>query len=173
MTRRWCTALAMIGLLTQAGRAQDLRGTVRDSASNQPIPAAVLMLLDASGATLGRNITNERGEFRIALSAGIARIRVVRIGFRPREVPVPATTGGVTTLDIIMRSLPTLLEPVQVSAGATCPRRSDDARTYALLEQVRAGLLSIVVARDANPGALVLLAFERLMDGSSDRISSQ
>ena len=173
MTRRWCTAIAMIGLLTQAGRAQDLRGTVRDSASNQPIPAAVLMLLDASGATLGRNITNERGEFRIALSPGIARIRVVRIGFRPREVPVPATTGGVTTLDIVMRSLPTLLEPVPVSAGATCPRRSDDARTYALLEQVRAGLLSIVVAREANPGALVLLAFERLMDGSSDRISSQ
>ena len=51
-----------------------------------------------------------------------------------------------------MRSLPTMLEPVRVTAGANCPRRSDDARTYALLEQVRAGLLSIVVARDANPG---------------------
>jgi hypothetical protein len=76
-------------------------------------------------------------------------------------------------IDILMRSLPTMLEPVRVSAGATCPRRSDDARTYALLEQVRAGLLSIVVARDANPAAFVLLAFERVMDGSSDRVTSQ
>ncbi len=165
-------AISLLLTLGQLLLAQELRGTVRDSASKQPIPAAVLVLLDASGTALGRNITNERGEFRIALSPSIARIRVVRIGFRPREVSVPNTRAG-ASFDIFMRSLPTMLEPVRVTAGAGCPRRSDDARTYALLEQVRAGLLSIVVARDANPGTLVLLTFERMMEGTGDRIASQ
>ena len=150
-----------------------MRGTVRDSATRQPIPGAVLVLLDASGGTLGRNITNERGQYRIARSSGMTRMRVLRIGFRPREVQLPRATDSVVPLDIAMQSLPTMLEPVRVSADSKCPRRSDDARTYALLEQVRAGLLSIVVARDANPATLVRLVFERRMDGSSDRIASQ
>jgi hypothetical protein len=131
------------------------------------------VLLDASGGTLGRNITNERGQYRIARSSGMTRMRVLRIGFRPREVQLPRATDSVVPLDIAMQSLPTMLEPVRVSADSKCPRRSDDARTYALLEQVRAGLLSIVVARDANPATLVRLVFERRMDGSSDRIASQ
>lgn len=153
--------------------AQQLSGTVHDSTSGQPISGAVLMLLDASGAVLGRNITNERGEYRIALSSAMQRVRAVRIGYRPTEVPIPAGGGATTELNIVMRALPTLLEPVRVSAGAHCPRRSDEAVTFALLEQVRAGLLAIVVAREANPAALVRLTFERAMDGSSDRIASQ
>jgi hypothetical protein len=153
--------------------AQELRGTVHDSTSRQSIPGAVLMLLDASGSVLGRNITNERGEYRIVLSSQMQRVRVVRIGFRPKEVAIPSPSGGIAVLDIVMRALPTLLEPVRVSASAHCPRRSDDATTFALLEQVRAGLLSIVVAREANPAALVRLTFERTMDGSGDHIASQ
>ncbi|HEV8499046.1 MAG TPA: carboxypeptidase regulatory-like domain-containing protein [Gemmatimonadaceae bacterium] len=155
--------------------AQELRGTVRDSTSRQPIPGAVLMLLDQSGAVLGRNITNERGEYRIVLSTEMQRMRVVRIGFRPKELPIPSAPGAheIVELDVVMRALPTLLEPVRVLAGAHCPRRSDEATTFALLEQVRAGLLSIVVAREANPAALVRLTFERAMDASGDRIASQ
>ena len=80
------------GLLLTLGQsllAQELRGTVRDSASNQPIPGAVLVLLDASGTPLGRNITNERGRVSESRSRRAStRIRVVRIGFRPREVPL-------------------------------------------------------------------------------------
>jgi hypothetical protein len=152
--------------------AQELHGTVRDSASRQPIAGVVLMLLDTSGSVLGRNITNERGEYRLVLSDRTQRVRAVRIGFRPKEIPTP-TSPGTSELDIAMRALPTLLEPVRVSANAHCPRRSDEATTFALLEQARAGLLAIVVAREANPAALVRLTFERTMEGASDRIASQ
>jgi carboxypeptidase family protein len=140
-------AFLLIGALGVPLGAQQLSGTVRDSTSRQPIPGAVLMLLDGSGTVIGRNITNERGEYRVALSSGMRRVRVVRIGFRPAEVLIPVAAGGMTELNIGMRALPTLLEPVRVSAGAHCPRRSDEATTFALLEQVRAGLLAIVVAR--------------------------
>jgi hypothetical protein len=164
--------LLSIGL-GSALAAQQLHGTVRDSASGQPIPAAVLMLLDGAGTILGRNITNERGEFLIALSSEMRRVRVVRIGFRPREAAIPALVEGRAELPILMRALPAFLEPVHVVAGAQCPRRSDEVRTFALLEQARAGLLAIVVAREANPAALVRLMFERNMEGDGDRIAHQ
>src|SRR4029077_20582217 len=63
--------------------AHQLRGVVRDSASGLPIPGAVLVLLDSSGNALGRNITNERGQYVIVLSSAVRRVQVLRIGFRP------------------------------------------------------------------------------------------
>src|SRR5689334_17888126 len=103
--RAFFVASALL-LVAGVASAQQLRGTVRDSTSRQGIPGVVLMLLDANGAVLGRNITNERGEFRVALSAGIQRVRFIRIGFRPREAAIPLADNGVATLDVTMRALP-------------------------------------------------------------------
>lgn len=152
-----------------------MRGTVRDSATRQPIPGAVLTLLDSSSGVIGRVLTNARGQYSILRSDGTRRLRIQRLGFRFREVAVPAAAPGndVLQVDVAMVPLPTLLEPVRVVAGANCPRRSDSDAAFALLEQARAGLLTTVVARQANPGKLVRLAFERRMDGASDRIMSQ
>ena len=163
-------AIVLAGLPCR-GYAQELRGTVRDSASRQAISGVVLTLLDANGAVLGRNITNERGEFRVVLSPGIQRVRFIRIGFRPREAAVPSAANGTANLDVSMRALPTMLEAVRVSANAKCPRRDDSEIALALLEQARAGLLATVVARDANPAAIVRLAFDRKLD--DDHIISQ
>ena len=88
----------VVGLLLSAARlaaAQELRGTVSDSASRQPIPGAVLLFIDATGQTIGRNITNERGEYRAVLSPEIRRMRVLRLGFRPRDVSVPVVVAPV------------------------------------------------------------------------------
>lgn len=153
--------------------AQELRGSVLDSASRAPVQGAVLLLLDSAGATLGRNITNEAGQYRIALAAGSRTVRVVRIGFRPREVPVPGPSALGEPFVITLVVIPTLLEPVHVAGRASCPRRSDRAAALALMDQARAGLLAIVVARESNPAALKLLGFDRTMDGSSDRVLKQ
>jgi hypothetical protein len=153
--------------------AQELRGLVRDSASRQPIPGAVLLLLDEAGTTLGRNITDGAGQYRLVLSKEMRRVRVVRIGFRPREASIPPAVNGVAQLDIIMSTIPAMLEAVRVRGSPRCPRRADEAQAFALLEQARAGLLAVMVARDANPGTLERLGFRRRLDGSSDRIVRQ
>ena len=154
---------------------QELRGTVRDSASRQRVPGAVLMLLDASGVVLGRNITNERGEYRIALSIGMSRVRFVRIGYQPRELPIPAAIEQTATLDVTMSPIPAFLAPVRVTVNPNCPRRPDREAAFALYEQARAGLLATVVAREANPADLVRLRYDRTRDGPSldDRIVRQ
>jgi len=168
--------IGALSLLATAriAQAQELRGRVVDSASAQPVLGAVLILLDADSKVIARNLTNERGEFRPALSPQIARMRVLRIGFRPREVRVPAVAvGAVEQLNVTMVSVPSMLEPVRVSMAPSCPRRPDATIALSLLEQARAGLLAAVVARESNRATLKRLSFERTMDGTTNKIVKQ
>ena len=66
-----------------------------------------------------------------------------------------------------------LLEPVRVIGGANCSRRDDSEAAAALLQQARAGLLTTIVAREANPATLITALYERHLDGSGNRVLSQ
>jgi hypothetical protein len=144
--------------------AQQLRGTVRDSASRAPIPGAVLILFDSSGKTLERNITNDRGEYTLPLPAEARRVQVLRIGFRPQTNRVPAIVDGAARLDVVMPAIPTLLETVAIVEQPNCPRRDDGPVAFALWEQARAALLATVVSREANPPQIVRLQFVQRFD---------
>ncbi len=165
---------ALLGLTVPcfAARAQEVRGTVRESLTRQPILGAVVTLVDGGGRNIGRNITDDRGRYRVVVSSATVQLRFLRIGFRPVTVPLRRTGAAVDTVDVVMTVLPTILEPVTVSANG-CPRRDDAGQALGLLEQARASLLNSVVAREANPGSVVRLRFQRMMDGTSDRIAHQ
>jgi hypothetical protein len=173
MRRRvWCAVAVLLTVLAPASAAgaQVLAGTVRDSVARIPVPGVVVILLDSTGGTVARNLTNERGDFRVALGDAVRTLRFVRIGFTPREVPVPPRTDGTTRLDLAMFALPSLIGTVHISANSRCRVRKDRAQALGLWEQARAGLLATIVARDENPAKLVRLGFYRVMDGNSDRI---
>ncbi len=165
------SALVAIGLCTRLLASQDLRGSVRDSASHEPISGAVVLLLDSSGVVLVRRITDERGQFRIATASAARWARVVRIGFQPREIRVPTTTDGAAAFDVTMMSVPTMLASVRIKDQSHCPRRNDRAAALGLWEQARAGLLATIVGRESSPAIIHRLAFERTLDGNSDRIT--
>ena len=166
-------AAACASLPQSSAHAQELRGVVRDSMSRQPIAGAVILLRDSTGATLGRNITNERGAYRVALSPGMTRVHLQRIGFRPRDATIPRPEGGVATLDVSMVMIPHLLEATRVVDNPNCSRRDDRAPAFALWEQTQAALLATVVAREANPPRVVRYSFDRAMDGDGKRAVSQ
>lgn len=172
MQRRWIAALLLV-LCAPIARSQELRGVVRDSASGQPIPGAVLVLLDTAGRVLGRNITNESGAYRLALDPAIRRIRVLRIGFRPRELEVAAGSRTAQQLNLVMAAIPTLLEPVHVVDNPACPRRPDRAAAFALWEQAKAALLATVVAREANPAQVLRYTFDRTMSRDGRTVAHQ
>ena len=164
---RRVTVGALLLLSTaRVAESQELHGSVVDSATRRPIASAVLVLVDDAGLAHGRTITNDRGQYRIVLPADVRRVRVLRLGFRARELPLVAGDG---TLDIAMIAIPTLLEKVTVQAARACPRRDDAQAALALLEQARAGLLATVVAAEQNAATMKLLRYERQMDGTSDR----
>jgi hypothetical protein len=156
-------AVALASTLARA-QAQVIRGTVADSVSTRPIPGAVVSLLNVRGDVLARYVTGNRGDWQLPIREGTTRIRVIRIGFRPRETPVPAASGGAVTSTIRMVAIPTFLEPMRVDARQ-CPKRDDAGQALGLWEQVRAGLLASIVSREQNAPALVLLDYTRRHGG--------
>ena len=170
------TLAAIFGVVLATGSprsvgAQVLTGTVRDSASGLPVPGAVLVLLDSLDQAVGRNITNERGNYTVTRSLAMRRMRLLRIGFRPRELPIPAFTRGDARLDAFMVMIPTLLQPINVIDQPACSRRDDRVAAFALWEQARTALLATVVAREANPPELLRLHFLRQLNGRDSVVS--
>ena len=168
-------ALSLAAMASAAhAHAQELRGTVRDSASGGWVPGAVVTLLDSVGDVAARTMTNERGQFRaVLLGDGVRSVRIVRLGFRPRTARLPEPHDGVIHMDVVMASIPMSMQPVQVAAGPACPRRSDRTLALAVLEQARAGLLATVVARSDKPARMMRLRATRFTDGVSERILHQ
>jgi hypothetical protein len=162
-------AAATLLALSRLAFAQTIHGTVRDSTSQQPVPGAVITLLDSSGAVLARGISGGAGSFAIALRTSVRKLRLQRIGFRPRELDVREVSAAAGPVDIALLPLPTFLEPVRSTASA-CPKRSDQGPAITLLEQARSGLLSTVVGSSDTAATLVRLAYRKRMDANSDRV---
>jgi hypothetical protein len=173
MPTRWIRSSIMVGSLGLAMvcplRAQVVRGVIRDSTSQLAIAGAVISTVDSAGRIGLRVLSNERGSYRIPSTTRVARLQVVRIGFRPVEVRVPAG-GGDVELDILMKRIPYGLQPVHVTGGEKCPRRSDRGAALALFEQARDGLLATVVARSERPARMKRLTIDRVHDGDSERL---
>jgi hypothetical protein len=174
MISRGATIVAIaFGLSLVAGRrasAQTLQGVVRDTAAHQPIGGAVLLVFDSAGNTVARNITDAAGAYRIPATSQMRRMRVLRIGFRPRELTLPSLTNGNVQVDVTMTALPTLLDAVQVTTDVRCSRRDDRLAAWSLLDQARAGLLATVVAREAKPAEMIRLRYSSTLDAFGDKI---
>lgn len=161
------SAAVALAVLASGAPAQGLRGTVRDSVSRAPVVGAVVLLLGADGDTVARVLTDARGEYRFASESPRGSIRVLRIGYAPREMRV---TGPDARADVGLLRLPTMLRPVSVRAAGRCPRRADQAIAFGLWEQARAALLASVVANAQYPSDKRRVRYEQVFDGMSDRI---
>lgn len=171
----WFKAVATLMCVAAAwapAGAQRLAGTVRDSTSRIPVPGAVVVALDAGGTAVGRGISDGAGRFVIVSTSLPAQLQVMRIGFRPRIVPLPP--GARDAIDLMLTALPTLLERVDViAAPSPCPRRPDAPIAAALLDQTRAALLATVVARESNPATVSRITFDRELDANGSAAIAQ
>ena len=151
---------------TAFAQSAELRGVVRDSASGVPIGGAVVMELDARGESVARAITRDNGAYRLARVATATALRIVRLGFRPITVPIPAAgaSGAPTVIDLRLSVVPRALQTVDVVAARGCAVRADRGEAFALLDQAREGLLATIVARERQPALMRVLRFERRLD---------
>jgi Carboxypeptidase regulatory-like domain len=148
--------------------AQQVRGVVSDSVAGAPLPGAVVSLLDSAGATSGRTITDAMGRFAFQASARPARLRVIRIGYQPRDVALGRTQE--TSIRIALAHLPTTLAAMLVNGRELCPGSEDRGSAFQLWEQARAGLMATVVARESNPAQTVVLTFKRQSEPTNPMI---
>jgi hypothetical protein len=156
-------ASCALAVQTAVVHAQVLRGIVRDSAAAVPLSGAVVVTLDAKGDSIARTLTDSAGRF--ALTSAIAeradRLRVIRIGYVPREIRIARTETR--AINVALSRIPALLTGVNVAERQVCPGRSDVGGTTAwrLWEQARAGLLASVVASSSNPVNATTLLYQR------------
>jgi len=173
-TFRWVMQIAALcGPLLSARAQRPVRGVATDSASAAPVPGAVITILSATGATLARTVSDSRGQFTVTVAGdGVpTHARVLRIGFRPRDLDLAAVTDS--PLRVAMVRLPPLLDAVRVTDRELCPNSSDRGGAFALWEQVRAGLLGTIVAREANPALATMLTYERREDAGDHIVERQ
>ncbi len=169
--RIWRLGLCLLGFLSPAVVRAQLRGVVRDGPTRAPLSGAVVTVLDRAGATTARTITDVEGRFTVGIAPAAASLRVVRIGFRPRDVPVPSTTSA--ALEIVMERIPPMLNAVHVTDNELCPGSTDRGAAFQVWEQARAGLLATVVARELKPANARTLAYESRLAPNDERVRKQ
>lgn len=148
-----------------------LRGVVVDSASREPVSGAVITLFDAAGQPANHTIAGVDGTFRIARGASATRLRARRIGFRPRDIPLPAE-GDSASIEITMGRIPQVLTSVRVVESSLCPGSTENGAAAQLWAQARDGLLAAIVARDAKPADIETLTFDRSYTPREQRLLS-
>ena len=100
-------------------------------------------------------------------------MRVVRIGFRPVDLPLPRGVPRDTTIDVTMDRLPVALEAVRVSSQAVCSASGERRTALDLWDQVRAALLNSIVARTAMLAHVTNLTYERQLDPRTRQVTQQ
>jgi len=163
------TLITLVGVASRLG-AQQLHGVVRDSGRAVPLPGAVVTVFDSAGAPVGRAISDAAGRSVLALPRRAARLRTVRIGYRPRETIMPAIGD---TLEIVMSRLPPMLATVRVTGSELCPGEKASSGAVEVWEQAKAGLLATVVARDTKPAKVQALTYRRVTTPTDERVTEQ
>jgi hypothetical protein len=160
--------IAVAGISAHLG-AQQVRGVVRDSSLAAPLPGAVVTLLDSAGTSVSRAISDASGSFVLTRTTRAVRLRVVRIGYRPQVVGLPA---GPNTVEIAMAKLPPMLAAVRVTDSELCPGANASTNAVELWEQAKAGLLATVVARETKPAKMQALTYKRITTTTDERVTS-
>ncbi len=165
---------ALIALVASSiAGAQTVRGIVVD-AGDRPVPGVVVQLLDSVSRVAGRALTDERGEFRLAVQAGSYRLHTLRIGFRPTDSP-PLTlqSGSDLTKRIVLTGLPIALDTVRVAGRNACRALHDSGSAYAVWEQIHAAISAAALTAAMHNVFTTTIAYERTLEADGRTVRAQ
>ena len=99
------------------------------------------------------------GEYSIISGPLTRTLRVMRIGFRPRDVVVKASDSVV---NVALHPIPPMMDVVQSTDTRVCAGAANSAMD--LWEQARAGLLASLVAQESAPPRMRVRTYRRVLD---------
>ena len=169
--RRTAFLLAFIAVVAamHPARAQRVRGTLSDSATGEAITGAVVSVLDSAGKFVSRSIADDKGVFAAALLRAGSTLHIVRIGYRPLDVPLAKSDS---IIDLRMAPIASRLAVMTASDRRVCPGKPGTSEALELWEQARDALLASVVARESKPPRLRIRTYWRTRDPVRKRIES-
>jgi hypothetical protein len=163
--------LALMLFAPMAAVAQRVSGTVRSSVP-PIVSGAVVTVVDSTGKTLVRTLSDGSGRYSLPLTPGTARIRAVKIGFSPLVLDVK-TSAEDLALDLTLERAPVVLETVRITSDGSCSGSGDASLVRSVWEQARAALLAAIVARETSPAHVRLLEYQRHLDVSRRFVTEQ
>lgn len=156
-----------------ASSAQIVRGTITDRRTEAPQPGVVVVLLDSTGNTVARVLTDERGMYQLpAGRAGTYRVRTLRIGFRPSTSdPIVLAVGQQVSEPALVAGVPISLETVRVLGRSVCQVRPDSAAaTFAVWGQIRTALAAAQITAATRNLTATIVQHQRSLEPDGRRV---
>src|SRR3569833_986384 len=173
---RFPKALIAVAVIGSTAQAQAVRGVVVDE-GDRPVPGVVVFMLDSTSSVVGRALSNEAGEFRVAATrAGTYRLRTMRIGYRPSTSDAIALLlGGEVEKRVALSGSLVALDTVRVVDRNSCRVMSDAtaAATFAVLEQARTALSAAQLKMAGRNISATTVAYDRVLDAEGRRVTQQ
>lgn len=164
------TLLAPLSLSAQA-----VRGSVAVGSGGEPVPSALVLLVDAAGRTRAGTLTGPDGRFTLAAPApGTYTLRVERVGHESAVSPALALRAGETVEQrLVAPARASQLEGISVRASGRrgCQLRpAAGEATATLWTEARKALNAAAWARGARQTTYEVVRFDRELDPGSLRV---
>lgn len=133
VTRLWVAAV-LLAVIPSIGRAQATRrvtGQVTVQGSTNPVPGASVQVV---GTTLGTT-ADENGNFSVSVPAGNQTLRIRRIGYTARLIPVAASQSTVAA-SLVLDALQLETQVITGQATTVSSRNAANAVTVVTTEQL-------------------------------------
>ena len=176
MTKRVAILAALLlGAVPSVTAAQTLRGKVVQPSDGHGVAGVMVLLIDSAGNVAARTLTDERGEYRVAVSrAGVYRVRTLRIGYHPTSL-VAVELGARVALEqqLELTSPPVALDTVRVQARARCTPYSASSNVASAWEQARTAFAAAVLTSRDRVLHATVSRVRKTIDPSSGRVRSE
>jgi len=159
---RSITFAALLGILlavaaTSSVRAQTMDGTVKDAANGTPLPfASIVLMQPGSSDIFVGSSTDDDGRYRMEnVPSGRYTLVATYVGYRPERFEFVLAEGAARTLNILMESEATVLEPVVVTSSGQQEKMLDAVASMSVLtsEEIEGDVVpSAVDALRNTPG---------------------
>ena len=143
MLKRACMIMVLVLGTADLLSAQAIRGRLLDVRMGEPVPGALIILVDANGTELTSTVTSAQGTYHVrAPGAGVFRLRAERIGFEASLSGDVAILEGETVTEQLTASSSAIVLPVlAVESESECRVRPEEGyATYVLWEEARKAL---------------------------------
>lgn len=154
--------------------AQAVHGSVVVESGGEPVPSALVLLLDASGSTRAGTLTGADGRFSLAAPApGTYTLRVDRVGHESAVSPALALRAGETAEQrLVAPARAVQLDGISVrSSGRRCQLRPGSGEAAATLwTEARKALNAAAWVRGARQTPYEVVRFDRELDPGSLRV---
>lgn len=156
--------------------AQILRGIVVEAASQQPVPAVLVSLVDSDNRDLQRFMVGPDGEFRFILPVpGAYSLRAERLGMATRTVaPLRVAASDTVSVRIPVEHRPIALEGIEASGDRRCELEADiGEQTHRVWDAARKTLDAARFTESAGTYRYDLDRYSRILDARTLRIRDE